>query len=195
MSIPYSTRVEEETKEILRNEVGSKVVSKVLNKLARDYESNMNNTEVILKEIEIDVVDNAIESYTRGIERLEEHRATLVDDLKELKEVQRKEQQALTKVWQKLCKLSDNTDRKYDYMDVHRIFQSSLMLDEELTVYCLDKIEEQVKPLINIPRHERSETQKIQLTKWKYMYHQVKRLEEVKLLQGDDDLFTMTEEE
>ena len=176
----YGIRLEESTNKTL-NHIGTTTMREVLDTLAQDYVMYMGNTELLFKTLALKRIDNEIKEYYEIIELLKEEKSKLLEDVEEMQQVRHDELNALNEVWDKLCiiiQVEENNNKTYDYTDVYSVFQQSLMSDSEIILFCKDKLDKLIKPLVAIPKDNRSKTQKVMLGQWQYMLNQIEIIEE-----------------
>jgi len=180
----YSIKLEKDTKNTLSS-INPDIVRKVLDSFTCDYDKYMGNTELLFKELAVARVDNEIKSHEETIKELKEYKIELLEDLEELRQVQRKEKKALGIVWDKLCLLVEekaDTGKTYDYNDVYRKIKDSYMPDDDIIMFCKDKLHKLIKPLEEI--QNRSSFQTVTLKQWQYLLKQIERIEKSTFIDG-----------
>ena len=180
----YSIKLEKDTKNSLRNK-DPNIVRDVLDALTSDYDKYRSNTDLLFNELEVARVDNEIKCFKENIVKLQQYKKELLEDLKELQQVQQKENKALNEVWDHLCilvNLEESSNKTYDYTDVYGVFQSSLMSDEDITMFCKERLHQLINPLEEI--QNRSELQNKTLKQWQYLLKQIERIEETTYING-----------
>lgn len=181
----FSLKLEEETQQILKYDIDNNVTRAVLDKLAREYDG-MKPTDLFLKDMELQRVDDTIKVYERAIQDLKEYRVKLEEERDELEEVHAKESKALDDAWIKICKYGLTSEKNLDYTELDKIFKSNLMPDEDLTEYCTAKLKERKRGLEEVKKTSKSKDIDTELKRCAYLLKQLQRLEEVKSIEGGE---------